>query len=464
MYVSLSSIPHSPFPPRNGRARASIDANVDPKDKTQLAACLACARNSSTKVSALGGGHSFVAFGYGNAGNLVVSMQAFNAMAYDEASGLFTVGGGVRVGPAVKYLWDTAGKHFPHVRHGRVGMVGSCIGGGFGATSRFLGTPMDAMTSVEYMLYNGTLKTVEPGSDLMFAAQGAGSSYGIITALTTQTITPAYATVMNYSVSLPEGITIDGAIAAFLSLQEFALTVGPEGLSVRWSLADNPPTFEGFYYDDPATFDQAMEPLMRSLPNGTTIERFEMTFWESEVSSAVGVDKPDGGTSPPRSFFLQSLVMTIDNPFTEETVRALFENVAYGFKFDGLSRSGTIDLWGGVSSQYQDGQTSFVHGNNLWLVRFDCNLRNTTQPYPEGGVEYAKSLMKPLEDAITRSGAPLRSFVNYRDDSLKPAEWIPRLYGEENFKRLQEIKSVYDPEEMFTNNLQSISKVTAASR
>lgn len=161
-----------------------------PKDRDQLSQCLACAREACVKVTALGPGHSFQGLGFGSPENLVINMEAFNFVHYDEKTTLLTFGGGTRVAPVAKYLWDIAGRHFPHVRGSNVGLTGSSIGCGFGTTSRFLGTPMDNIVSVEFMLRDGTVVTAKEGSDLLWAAKGAAASYGIILSMTTKTFKP----------------------------------------------------------------------------------------------------------------------------------------------------------------------------------------------------------------------------------------------------------------------------------
>ncbi|KAI6708311.1 hypothetical protein JHW43_009167 [Diplocarpon mali] len=374
-----------------------------PANVEQLASSLACARKNSVKVSALAGGHSFVAFGYGNPGNLVVSMAAFTNFSYDKSTKLFTMGGGSRVGPALKTLWDGHGRHFPHVRSARVGIAGSSIGGGFGTTSRLLGTAMDAIESVEYMLYNGTIVKAGAGSDLLFAAKGAGSSFGVLTSLTTKTWKPTYPTAINYTVDLGS-LTIDTAINALLSVQEFATTEAPEELSLRWSLRSKY-SFAGFYYGE--------------------------------------------------TFYTQSLAVSEDHLLTYDIVKALFQATIYDFKFEGLKASGYLDMWGGYSRKVSDSDDSYVHGKNLWLVRLDTNTANATSPWPAGAIDYARSVMKPFEDALVAAGAPLRGFGNYRDLELTLPEWSSRLYGD-NFAKLKSLKAAYDPEGLFTNNAQSI--------
>ncbi|KAH6715740.1 hypothetical protein BKA61DRAFT_719769 [Leptodontidium sp. MPI-SDFR-AT-0119] len=440
------------------RLRTEVDpaAMAYPTDKVQLASSLACARNASVKVSALAGGHSFAAYGMGNPGDLVVNMAAFNSVSFDTKKNLFTMGGGTRVGPALKALWDGQGRHFPHVRHGRVGIAGSSIGGGFGSTSRYLGTPMDAIHSVEYMLYNGTLVNATAGSDLLFATKGAASSYGILTSLTTKTWKPKHANAVNYTLTFGN-IGIEDAVKAFLSSQEFAMSEAPDELALRWALSLTPFSATGYYYGNPANFDAVMKPLMNRFTINATLTKSEFDFWTMETFVATGANLPNGGASAGRSFYTQALTTTTDAPLTADLTRVLFQRTILDFNRTDLRRSGLLDLWGGVSRDLSDADTAYAHGSNLWLIRFDTNLPTATNPYPADGVAYAQSIMKPFEDALVGADIPLRGFANYRDTGLTEAQWSERLYGEQNYAKLKAIKRVYDPEGLFTSNKQSIA-------
>ncbi|KAH7317902.1 hypothetical protein BKA65DRAFT_109800 [Rhexocercosporidium sp. MPI-PUGE-AT-0058] len=440
------------------RLKAEVDpaAMAYPTNKIQLASSLACARNASVKVSALAGGHSFVAYGLGNPGDLVVNMAAFNSVSFDAETNLFTMGGGTRAGPAMKALWDGHGRHFPHVRHGHVGIAGSSIGGGFGSTSRFLGTAMDFLDSVEFMLYNGTVVNATRGSDLMFAAEGAASSFGILTSLTTKTWKPTCANAVNFTLTFGN-VGIENAVNAFLASQEYAMTDAPDELALRWSLSLTPFSAVGYYYGNPADFDAAMKPLMDRFTINATLTKSEFDFWTMETLIAPGANLPSGGASGGRSFYTQALTTTTHTPLTADLVRVLFQRTILDFNRTDLRRSGFMDLWGGVSRDISDADASYAHGSNLWLIRFDTNMPNATNPYPADGVAYAQSIMKPFENALEGADIPLRGFANYRDSALTEAQWSERLYGEENYARLKAIKRVYDPEGLFTSNKQSIA-------
>ena len=95
-------------------------------------------------MSVLAGQHSFVGYGFGNPGNLVINVDAMDSVVVNDDDTV-TFGAGARVGPVATALWEANGHVVPHVRGSSVGMIGSYIGGGFGITSRFLGMPFDSM-------------------------------------------------------------------------------------------------------------------------------------------------------------------------------------------------------------------------------------------------------------------------------------------------------------------------------
>lgn len=425
-----------------------------PRDQDQLAASLSCARDASVKVSQLGGSHSFAGYGFGDPGNLVVDLGAFDSVSYDEASQELTFGGGTRVGPAATYLWENYGRHFPHVRSGHVGLVGSSIGGGFGTTSRFLGTPMDNIVAVDYMLYNGTVVKGGLGSDLLWAAQGAGSSYGVILSMTTKTWQPVYENAINFTLALGD-LDLDTGVQALIDIQDYAINDAPDELALRVRLTSPPWGGTGYFYGDPASFDTIIQPLLDRLPANTSLTKSAFDFWTMEQLATGGIAAPDGGSLGGRAFYTQALTLTTDNPLTYDLAHILFESTTYAFNRTDLRKSGFLDLWGGSPARaLADADTAYAHADNLWLVRWDANA---VDAWPADGVEYLKSQMLPFERELAAAGAPLRGFANYRDTALTEPEWSERLYGASNYARLQRIKAAVDPEALFSSNAQSIS-------
>ncbi|KAF2821993.1 FAD-binding domain-containing protein [Ophiobolus disseminans] len=424
-------------------------AVVFAQDRDDIVAALSCARNASVKVSTVNRGHSFQGYAFGTPGNLVIDLKNFTALSFDASTNELTVGGGTNVGPTAKYLWDNHHRHFPHVRGSHVGMLGSMMGGGFGTTTRMFGSPMDNLASVEYMLANGSLVTAGAGSDLLWAAQGAGPSFGIALSAKIRTHAIVHDGALNYTISLGSDPSIDTVASALLRIQEFALDNQlPDELSLRFMLGNAQSV--GYFYGQEAAFDRAMTPLLDSLrsiaPNVTLRKNVLASFWESEViSTGIGMNSPTGGTlGAGRFMHIQSWVATSDNPLSAKQASSLFESHRSRNRTD-LTNSGFLDLWAGTSLRTADSDTSLHQGKNLWLIRVD-GVGNGS--WPTDGVSYMQNLMRPFTDSLRVTG-PLRSFVNYADSDLDLDEWSAMLYGS-NFARLQEIKAAMDPSEMFS--------------
>lgn len=419
-----------------------------PQDKEEVALALGCARNASVKVSVVGRGHSFQGYSFGTPGNLVVDLEAFTQLSFDNTTGQLTFEGGANVGPTSKYLWDNHKRHFPHVRGSHVGLAGSSMGGGFGTTSRFLGIPADNLVSVEYMLYNGTVLTAGEGSDLLWAAQGAGPSFGVVLSATTKTYELPHDGAVSYSLALGE-VDTDVAAAGLLAIQEWVLSgQAPDELSLRFSLANF--ASAGFFYGNEKEFDQAFTPLVESLrsvaPAVNLTKTIIPSFWESEVAATgAGMNLPTGGSLGGRASLVQSWTTTNDHPLTSKQAKALLQSY-HSLNRTDLTGSGFLDLWGGVSRDIADSDHAFAHGNNLWLVRVDGVASSGL--WPSDGVAYMQNLLKPFESSLKES-APLRSFVNYVNSELSVKEWSSRLYGA-NFARLQQIKAAVDPAGLFS--------------
>ncbi|KAF1928173.1 Glucooligosaccharide oxidase [Didymella exigua CBS 183.55] len=419
-----------------------------PRNQSEVALALGCARNASTKVSVFGRGHSFQGYSFGKPGNLVIDMEAFTELSFDNSTNQLTYGGGSNIGPTAKFLWDSTKRHFPHVRGSHVGLVGSSFGGGFGTTSRFLGIPADNLVSVEYMLYNGTTVTAGPGSDLLWAAQGAGPNFGVVLSATTKTFELPHDGAVSYSLALGE-VDVDTASSALLAIQKWVLDgKASDELSLRFSLADF--ASAGFFYGPEADFDSVFAPLVESLRSITPAVNLTKTvlssFWESEVAAAgAGMNLPTGGSLGGRASLVQSWTTTNKHPLKIKQAKALLTSY-HSFNRTDLTQTGFLDLWGGVSRHIADSDHAFAHGDNLWLIRVDGVA--SLGVWPSDGLAYMQNLLQPFESSLKKS-APLRSFVNYVNSELSVKEWSSRLYGA-NFARLQKIKAAIDPTGLFS--------------
>ncbi|KAF2847543.1 Glucooligosaccharide oxidase [Plenodomus tracheiphilus IPT5] len=430
-------------------------AVVVPHNRDDIATALACAVDAGVKVSPLNGGHSYGAYGLGGVdGALVLNMERFTETSFDAKTGLFTYGPGSRVGPAATWLWENHGRHFPHVRANWVGLTGSTIGGGFGTTSRFLGTPMDNLDSVELMLANGTIVKAsrKENPDLFFVVQGAGSSYGIILSLTTRTWKPEFQLATNFTISLGN-VDLDTGVQALLDIQEWAMKEAPDTFALRWQLAGEW-NGNGYFYGNPADFDRIFASLIERLPNTTTTTKSTTDFWSMETISTPQLNGTTD-TFPARVMYLQALVLRSDQPFTFASAKALYEHTTLAFNRTDLTEFGFLDLWGGVSRNVKDSAQAMAYANNQWLIRWEGRLAPGLTQWPADATEYMQAGFRPFQEQLKKEGIPLRGFVNYRDTELNEEQWSVRLYAN-NFEKMKRIKAKYDPQGVFTTHSQSI--------
>lgn len=316
---------------------------------------------------------------------------------------------------------------------------------------------MDFLDSVKYILYNGTIVTAsrEENSDLFWVAQGAGSSYGILLSLTTKTWKPEHELVTNFTISLPADTNIDTGVKALLAVQDYAQNDAPDTFALRWQLA-TPWSGSGYFYGNPEDFDSTIAPLLERLPNTTTLVTSTADFWAMENFATPSLNGTSD-TFPPRSMYLQALVLRADQPFTYESAYALYEHTTLAFNRTDMTKFGFIDLWGGSPARaVRDEDTSFAHADSQWLIRWEGRLAPGLSQWPADGIEYMQAGFRPFEEQLAKEDVPLRGFVNYRDTELTEPQWSERLYGA-NYEKMKQIKTEVDPRSVFTTNDQSIS-------
>lgn len=257
-----------------------------------------------------------------------------------------------------------------------------------------------------------------------------------------------------FTISLPADTSIETGVKALLALQDYAQKDAPDTFAIRWQLAT---TFSGsgYFYSNPNDFNRIIAPLLRRLPSTTTLTTATADFWTMENSATRSLNST-GETFPARSMYLQALVLRADQPFTYNSALALFRDTTFAFNRTDMVKFGFIDLWGGVSRDIKDSDTSYAHANSQWLIRWEGRLADGLSQWPADGIEYLQNGFRPFQEQLKKEGVPLRGFVNYRDTELTEAQWSQRLYGA-NYARMEQIKKAADPRNVFTTNDQSIA-------
>ncbi|GMF65261.1 unnamed protein product [Phytophthora lilii] len=109
-----------------------------------------------------------------------------------------------------------------------------------------------------------------------------------------------------------------------------------------------------------------------------------------------------------------------------------------------------------VDAKYRIDGKAWKHDDNLHLVRWDIRSSAFNVSFADSTMTAMRNNFYKFVDAYKASGGVPGGFTTYRDEKWTVPEMAEYLYGGGNFDRLQKIKTVYDPTEMFNTDPQAI--------
>ena len=137
-------------------------------------------------------------------GSIVLDLSRMNGVDVDTDARTVTVQGGTRI----YELDDELAKHGLMAvtgTVGRLGVVGTVLGGGYGYASRKFGLACDNIVSAELIIADGRLKRCSPtkNEDLYWSLCGGGGGIGVVTQLTLRCYPIQNAVLLTYDLSSP---------------------------------------------------------------------------------------------------------------------------------------------------------------------------------------------------------------------------------------------------------------------
>ena len=154
-----------------------------PQTQEQVAEALAYARAQDVPLAIRSGGHG-VSGRSTNDGGIVLDLGKLNSVEIvDAQSGRIRVGPGARWSEVARAL-QPLGLGMSSGDHGGVGVGGLATAGGIGLLGRKHGLTIDRVTAAEVVLADsGTVRAdAHADADLLWAVRGAGGNFGIVTA------------------------------------------------------------------------------------------------------------------------------------------------------------------------------------------------------------------------------------------------------------------------------------------
>ncbi|KAI4647672.1 hypothetical protein J4E93_004082 [Alternaria ventricosa] len=355
-----------------------------------------------------------------------------------------TIGGGANVKNLTDTLW-AAGKQTVTGCCECVSYLGPALGGGHGWFQGHYGLITDQFLSMNIVLANGDLKTIDSKSDLWWGMQGAGHNFGVVTSVTTKVYD-----IEHYDWAI-ETIVFSGdkVEQVYEAANKYILQGGKQSADIHdWTYWQNDARYdtegpviiiyivqEGVTTVDPkytAPFHN-IGPLAATPQSGTYKDLAKWTgiALESPPCQDFGFNNPRfpiyiksyNITAQRKAWDLySSAIAGADNPYFNSIF--MFEDYASGAVRD---RSNDASAFG-----FRDAHT----------LAAPLIIYNSTGKAQDDAV---KKLGTQLRDIIREGtgSSELHTYVNYAYGNEGPKAW----YGHEDWrqKKLKALKKKYDP-------------------
>ncbi|EMD61427.1 hypothetical protein GGP41_004043 [Bipolaris sorokiniana] len=416
-----------------------------PGTADQVAAIVKCAAEYNLPVQSRSGGHSFANYGIGGTdGAVVVDLKHFQKFSIDNSTWQASVGSGTRLGDLTKRLGENGGRAMAYGTCPQVGVGGHALIGGLGPASRMWGALLDHVEEVEVVLANSTVVRASDKQhpDLFFAMKGAGASFGIVTEFKLRTqAAPGNAVIYTYTF---QGGSTQSKADLFKRWQKLVsdpqlsrkfasqyIVAGPIGAIIT-----------GTYFGSQAEYDSLN--LTSRLQTSQSNSSIEMKDWLGVVghwSEQVAMQLVG---NVPAHFYAKTLAYTKKDLMSDDTVDKVFKYI------DTADKGGALffmiwDLEGGAVNDIAKDATAYGHRDALFFhqayaVNLLGRLNDTSRAYLNG-----------INDVVINSRAD-------RDQGVYPGYVDPALgansatyYWDDNVSRLQHIKALVDPRNVFRN-------------
>ncbi|GLA17566.1 hypothetical protein AnigIFM62618_004708 [Aspergillus niger] len=395
---------------------------------------------------ATAGGHG-ATITYVNCTNgIEIDISNFNTVSIDASNNTMTVGGAVRFEDIIPPLYE-ARKELPTGTAPCVGLVGATIGGGIGNLQGLHGLILDSLLSVELVTPSGDVLIVSTSenADLFWAIRGAGANFGIITSATYKIYNATnngLAMSANYLFPASENRSV------WEIFQSFDETLPPE-LSLTAYSGFNQTTQEmelivnAIYYGPK---EEGVSYLTNFTALNATETNLMMVAWPNVTSSmAFGADGDACTTGSYLNTWGLGLAETNIDTYTT------FFNELQAFSQAHPDYSGIF-----VVDRYSSAAAAAVPANSTSYGYGYRNINShllfeNSYPSDNSTLDNAvNSFMRSIRSQFQRTSgfSEMEIYLNYAHGDEGADVW----YSPQHLPKLSQLKSKWDPDELFSFN------------
>lgn len=410
---------------------------VRPQNEQDIISAVKFAAANMMPLAVRGGGHNVGGFGTCDKG-MVIDLSLMRDISIDPQNRTARVQGGITWGELDK----AAQQHGMATTGGLIsetGVGGLTLGGGIGWLMRQHGLTVDNLLSVRIVTSDGTVLTANENEnpDLFWAVRGGGGNFGVVSEFTFRLH--------------PVGPMIYGG-ALFVPFEKAEKLLKFYRDWVK-DLPDELNTMFVFITAPPAPFipQHLQGTLMAAVAlcyNGDITRGAELAkplkdFAEPEVDllgempyialqSMFDESAPSGILSYWKTEYLKDL--------NDDLINIILANIEkMGMPFSQFH----IQHFGGAVGRIDEDATAFSHRDSPFIINIIGMWNDPAET--ERHINWTRTFANEVRPHTT--GAAYVNFLGYDED-----ERIRNVYGEKKYSRLVEIKTKYDPNNIFCNN------------
>lgn len=374
------------------------------------------------------GGHHYEGYSTGNC-VLVIDVSRLNEIVVDEERKLVTVGGGVKNRELYTAI-ATRGYPFPGGTCPTVGVSGYALGGGWGLSARQFGLGCDSLLEIQLVDANGHLITANEyhNRKLFWACRGAGGgNFGVVVSMAFR-LPDKVSGVTLFEIYV--GDATRQRQKAFLSLwQRWIREVLPK-INMQAGIYNT--LQENIYIYGRGICYGSVEETQRLLLPFYEIGEIQMTygsFFEAITQIQAGY---------PSYEYFKSTGRFVNRVFDEGEIEKVLDIVNAPRPIGSIVTSIGVYGLGGKTQEKSARDTAFYYRNADYILNMQSVW--TDNLYKEINVQWVEEYFPEIYK-LTEG-----SYVNFPYAELKQYE---KEYFGKNKEILQDIKSLYDPQNIF---------------
>ena len=407
------------------------------RPRDDVAAAVGVARAAGLPIAVRGGGHNVAGLATSE-GGVVIDLSHMNAVSVDAERRRVTVQGGA-IWREVDAATQAYGLAAPAGLVSETGVAGLTLGGGIGWLRRKHGLTCDNLVAAELVTAQGELVRASPedNPDLLWALRGGGGNFGVVTSFEflLHPVGPevAYALVLYEGAETVAGLRVLRAVAGDLpdEVAPIAFTGSvPEMEGVPTEAVGRPMlAVAAAYVGPPDEGERHLRPL-RGL--ATPIADLSGRMPYAQLQQFLDEDYPRG-----RHYYWKSAALA-------ELGDAVIDVVAE-YAATQPSPLSTIDVWqmGGALREEPAGGSAYAGRSAGWLVNPEADWDDADAD--EVNVAWARSLIKALQPYTVGTYLNFPGFLEEGEAQLRAG------FGD-NYERLVEVKTRWDPDNVFRLN------------